>query len=271
MNMDPIKPIPVTDNVYLDTHTLTRRLNAKYPGPAWVIINEVRNATGYGASRSADAIAFGVWPSRGLQIIGFEVKTGRADWLGELKRPEKAETIASYCDEWWLVTCGGVANLEEIPKAWGWYLATKNGLEVAKKPEPLQAKPLGRSFLMSVVRNIAQSYVSKVEVQQKAEELAKANLDNHTYTLKRDSEKLVALQKKVNEFTDACGFDPFSYNWQTNPKAVGEVVKAVISRDLVRYLQDIEEAAEAAKHVLEKVKALPFYQAKEEAKKRNGR
>ena len=67
----------------LTTDELQCRLEAKYPPPAWLTLWEVRDATGYGASRSADAIAFGVWPSRGLSIVGFEIKSSRSDWLRE--------------------------------------------------------------------------------------------------------------------------------------------------------------------------------------------
>jgi len=44
-----------------------------------------------------------LWPSRGLHLMGFEIKAGRGDWLRELKDPGKAEGIAAYCDQWWVV------------------------------------------------------------------------------------------------------------------------------------------------------------------------
>jgi len=73
-------------------------LAKKYALPYWAFIREFRNATGFSATRSADALAFGMYRSRGQAIIGFEVKTVRSDWLRELKNPEKAEPIAQFCD-----------------------------------------------------------------------------------------------------------------------------------------------------------------------------
>ena len=73
-------------------------LAKKYAPPYWAFIREFRNATGFSATRSADALAFGMYRSRGQAIIGFEVKTVRSDWLRELKNPEKAEPIAQFCD-----------------------------------------------------------------------------------------------------------------------------------------------------------------------------
>ena len=80
-------------------HDLYDLVEKKYPGPAWVVLAEVCNGTGFAANRWADAVAFGVWPSRGLRIVGFELKSSRSDWRRELENPAKADDIACYCDE----------------------------------------------------------------------------------------------------------------------------------------------------------------------------
>src|SRR3546814_18831404 len=74
-----------------------------------------------------------------MLIEGMEIKVGRGDWLREQRRPEKAEEIARYCDQWWLVTTEGVvADASEIPTAWGWLLLERGGrLKRAKLPERL--------------------------------------------------------------------------------------------------------------------------------------
>jgi hypothetical protein len=53
----------------------------------------------------------GLWPSRGLKLMGFEIKAGRGDWLGELRNPRKAESIARFCDQWWVVATQDVILL----------------------------------------------------------------------------------------------------------------------------------------------------------------
>src|SRR3546814_5487308 len=84
-----------------------------------------------------------------MLIEGMEIKVGRCDWLREQRRPEKAEEIARYCDQWWLVTTEGVvADASEIPTAWGWLLLERGGrLKRAKLPERLTPAPLDRPFV----------------------------------------------------------------------------------------------------------------------------
>jgi hypothetical protein len=78
-------------------------LRERHPAPEWAIFFEVANGLGVSDRRYADAVAMSLFPSRGLDVHGFEVKTARGDWLRELKNPKKADVIASYCDFWWLV------------------------------------------------------------------------------------------------------------------------------------------------------------------------
>ena len=94
-------------------------LRAAHSPPEWVFLCDVANGTGDNISRRADAIAMNMWPSRGLEIRGFEVKVSRADLKSELKTPEKADAIARFCDTWWLATPAGLVKDSEVPLAWG--------------------------------------------------------------------------------------------------------------------------------------------------------
>ena len=47
---------------------------------------------------SGDAVIMSLWPSRGLELHGVEIKVSRADWKREAADPAKAEAIAAYCD-----------------------------------------------------------------------------------------------------------------------------------------------------------------------------
>ncbi len=84
---------------------IAARIREKFPLPAFALFTNVRNKTGYGGGpeRYADAIAMSLYPSRGLELHGFEFKSSRSDWVAERDNPEKAEAIAGYCDRWWLV------------------------------------------------------------------------------------------------------------------------------------------------------------------------
>ena len=65
----------------LNASQLITRLRARYVPPEWVILAEVRNATGFAkTARYADAIAMSTYPSKGLDFHRFEVKVSRTDW-----------------------------------------------------------------------------------------------------------------------------------------------------------------------------------------------
>ena len=124
--------------------TMREALAAKYSLPHHVLLWEVRNSTGFDSTRSADALAVTMYVSRGHAVTGFEIKEHRSDWLSELKRPEKAEAIAQYCDYFFLVTSDKkIANLDEIPLPWGWLAFTGAKLSVMKKAQQLKCAPIG--------------------------------------------------------------------------------------------------------------------------------
>jgi hypothetical protein len=127
-------------------------LRDRYPAQSYALFREVQSATAYQGRQRADAVAMGLWPSRGLDMIGFEFKAHRGDWLRELGHPRKAEEIFQYCDRWYLVAHPGVAQAAEIPTTWGWLIAEER-LEEAKQAPQLQPKPIGREFLASLLRS----------------------------------------------------------------------------------------------------------------------
>ena len=89
-------------------------------GNRWIVAEKVRSGPGFDAKRTVDALAIDTWPSKGLEIHGFEVKCSRADWLVELKCPAKSEPFRRFCDRWWLVTSDkSIVKPGELPRDWG--------------------------------------------------------------------------------------------------------------------------------------------------------
>lgn len=132
-------------------------IGARHAPPEWAFLRNVANMTGYGANRAADGIALGLWPSRGLELRGFEAKTSRADWLRELKDPAKADAISAYCDTWWIVAADNdIVKEGELPHAWGLMLPGKSGLRQVKAATSLAVvrttKLVDRPFLAAVLR-----------------------------------------------------------------------------------------------------------------------
>ena len=249
--------------LFLTESQLQDRIDGKYPGPAWTVLNHLRDGTGFAsAGQSADAVAFGTWPSRGFQIIGFECKSRRSDWLREIKNPAKAEAFASYCDQWFLVTgSDGVAKLEEIPKNWGWYVGTGKGLKLMKPAEILKPEPIDRVFLMSIARNIGRNFVPRARLEEmakdRAENIAKRMHDDNKYALERAQEDL----KKMREFEKASGIE-LKYTWQFNAADVGRVVKALLDNDLKHDLERIKSIIRKTDEVLKSLEAIEVFKEK---------
>lgn len=153
---------------------LTTLIARRFPPPEFVLFFEVEGMA-QGRSRFADAVAFGIWPSRGLALHGFEVKNDRRDWLRELRDPSKAEAVMQHCDRWWLVTSENVAKLEEIPEQWGW-LEAKGGKLFQRKDAPKQVRSatIQRHFAASLLRRVNDTTVPKPVVQQMIEERVEA-------------------------------------------------------------------------------------------------
>ena len=148
---------------------LRARLRTRFPQQAWALFWEVRDGTGFiTAGRTADAIAMGLWPSRGLEVHGFELKLTRHDWQRELSKPEKAEAIQGYCDRWWVVAPDGVVADGELPRTWGLLEAPARGLKCRREAPTLEAKPLDRIFVASLARAMQRKSVDLFDQQFRA-------------------------------------------------------------------------------------------------------
>jgi hypothetical protein len=147
---------------------ITNVLRRKYSGNEWTFLSQVRNATGFSVReiRTADAMVFGNYPSRGLTIQGFEIKVSRQDWIKEKENPLKAEPIAQYCDQWWIVAPTGIVRLEELPAGWGLQEVEGEKIKVSRAAPILAPKDPPRSFWMSVMRSFAQEETNENEIKQ---------------------------------------------------------------------------------------------------------
>lgn len=185
---------------------LVARLAKKHPAPAWAFLTQVRNGTGYGRRvRTADAIAMSLWPSRGLELHGFEVKSYRGDWIHEFKTPEKAEEIARFCHRWWIVAEGDVVETAEIPPTWGLMVPHGSGLAVRKLADLQDAEAPTYPFLGALLRKVADSMVPKASIQDQLDERFKAGQESGELSAKLVRNDYAALKKLVAEFETASG------------------------------------------------------------------
>jgi hypothetical protein len=132
-----------------------------------VVLEEVRAGTGQGptSERYADALVCSVWPSRGIYLMGVEIKVSRADWKAELAKPQKSAAVQRFCERWWIAAPPGIVQLDELPKTWGLMelverkpTSTKkcpHALKVVKQAPSLSPEPMNLPFIASILRNQA--------------------------------------------------------------------------------------------------------------------
>lgn len=179
-------------------------LKGRYGSGPYLVLPEVRNQTGFGSQeRRADAIVLSLWPSKGLDVHGYEVKASRADWLNELKQPEKADTFFRLCTRWSLLAMeSSIVKKGEIPETWGYEVIMKNGKIKTIKAAPRRKVEYEKylPFILSLVRS-ASHIPEKDELSKMLEEAKrvghKNGLEAAKVKLAREYRTLDAREKGI--------------------------------------------------------------------------
>lgn len=136
-------------------------LRKRYEAPTWTLVPQVRSATGCCETiRTADAIAVHMFPNaNGWRRHGIEVKTSRADWLREIKRPEKAAPLKLFCSAWYVAVPAPrkdvIWNLDELPERWGLLeVGTGDPIVIVEAAERDAEEP-APGFLCALIRAAA--------------------------------------------------------------------------------------------------------------------
>jgi hypothetical protein len=144
------------------------RLNVRYAkangnGIRYVRAEHVKNGIGWEANRILDYMALDLWGSvgaeRGVKLHGHEVKVSRADWLVELKDPEKAAAFTPFCDYFWIVVSDkDIVRPGELPNGWGLMVAYGRTVRVLT-PATLnrEVKPMSRSLQATFSRAVTKT------------------------------------------------------------------------------------------------------------------
>lgn len=192
-------------------------LRRLYDSRDYAFLEQVRGRTGAQGSRYADGMAFSLFPSRGLNIEGFEVKVSRTDWLNELKQPPKADEIFQFCDHWWLaVGADGIVRDNELPEPWG-LMVLREGVMVVEKQAPrLQPITPTKGFIASVMRNVSRERPGKEELEQQRllgyEEGVKSGKESAKRSAEYDTKHAARVEQMVKQFEDASGVQIFEWN-----------------------------------------------------------
>lgn len=214
-------------------------LDASHPPPAWAFIPQVRDGTGIGAGRTADAVAMSLWPSRGLEVTGYEVKVSRADWLRELRNPEKAETIFGYCDRWYVATPEGVVAPGELPPTWGHKAFRGGRIDTEVEAPKLIPAALDRIFVASLMRRLHGLRADRREID-KAVVVA---LDERRTT---DQRALDRLKQAVAAFEKASGVHMVEWN----AGEIGDAVRWVLNGGILGIRLELNDIRKRAERVI---------------------
>jgi hypothetical protein len=239
-------------------------LKAKYPAGEAVVCFEVPNGTGSNKSRSADAIAINLWPSRGLAIEGFEFKASRTDWLKELKDSSKADAFYRYCDFWWLiVTDKEIVKDGELPIGWGLMVAQKDRLKVLSRPKQNDKVVLDRDFVCGLLRAATSrdDLLFQRKINEARDKGYQEGQQSNTETEGRLIKKLEEKQTLIFQFEEASGLrlDGGKYA-RHSIKQIGDAVRDYLNGGITvdeNKLLAIEQCASEITTALKRYKDLP--------------
>lgn len=204
--------------------------------PEYAIMWEVNEGTGHNTGRSADAVIMSLWPSRGLELHGVEIKVSRSDWKREAADPTKAEAIAKYCDRWWIHTPEGVVgDISDVPPAWG--LREYDGKrwvtlrEATLNPSP---EPMNRRFLAALLRRadgmMKRMVYDATEAARNAAHAEGERLrEQHRDSVKREVARItLEMQQGKDALAELeTAFGAKITDWSITPKTLGLAAKAL--------------------------------------------
>ena len=230
-------------------------LRQRFAAPAYAYLEEVRNGTGFGREkvRTADALAYSTWPSRGLELHGVEVKISRSDWVRELEDPDKSAPIQKFCDRWWLAIADEkILAPGELPPTWG-LLVVVGGRLVCKVEAPkLDAEPLDRLMLASVFRSVANHYMPRANVLGELGEARREGYEQGQKSREKEiarlDDELTDLKAAVRAFEVAAGF-PLGRR-EFDGRQVGEAVRFVLAGGIESLRAELEILRHRARHIL---------------------
>jgi len=258
-----------TKNRRLTAVDIHRGMAAKWTAPEWAIMWEVGEATGSMAGRYADAVMMSLWPSRGLELHGVEVKVSRSDWKREAADPRKAEAVGKFCDRWWIHTPPGiVADLSDVPPAWGLREFDGKVWKTLREAEKTEAAPTSRGFLAAMLRRadgMIQSHIREGINAAREADIAREGERRERYlkdveeASERKTRSLGATTEKLAKFEAAFGKGVLQ-DWTCDPERLGKIARAVERAGLIDGHNGLQSIAERLRKQAESLdEALTFF------------
>ncbi len=228
-------------------------LRKRYTHPEWALCFEVANATGAGARRYADAVAMNLFPSRGLSLHGFEIKTSKSDFRSEIDNPEKSVPVQQYCDYWWIVAPAHAVDESLLPETWGWLRVDGTKLVQVKAAPYLEAKPVTREFMAALVRRANEVDASEVNklVHDKVQELRAEDEKSFNRRLAERSRRGDEAIQALEDLRKRIGSDD---GWRSlDNAAVARAVKLVQNAGVLGTYGGIQELERSVRRAADQI------------------
>lgn len=231
----------------MKTADVKTALRSRFCAPEWAIFFEVADGTGASQRRWADALAMNMYPSRGLEIHGFEIKVSRSDWLRELRCPEKSSNVQQFCDRWWIVAPKDIIKPGELPPTWGHYDVTPAGAirQMIAAPK-LKAEPVTRPFIAAMLRRAGgiDEEMVNAAIQRERQKLEETYQNRVQREVDARCRKASAAIEKLAEFEHETGLSLEGYEAVKGIADAVRFIRHTGTLDTWRGLQGIATEAE---------------------------
>lgn len=231
-------------------------LKRKFPDGQYALLKEVSDKAGF-RNGSCDFMSIGLWPSRGLEITGIELKRYRNDWLNELKNPAKAEAFYKHCDRWYLLIADEtIAKLEEIPPTWGLMCIKGKRIITLKEAPKLNPESISRSFLAALMKRATMGLIDPSTIQGQISTAVELAVNQKESMFERERQNFEEMRNRVQDFEKASGIsiqDRWRYH---NAEKMGKIVEYVLRNEGKDFKQSLENAKEEATKIAQKIDSI---------------
>ena len=198
----------------VDRHNLNSKDKRK--SKEWALFFELRNGTGRKKKslrkkeppRYIDAFAINLWPSKNHRRIAYEIKVSRADFLKELKTPEKRAWAIEISHQFYFVAPAGIIKLEEIPAGCGLLEVIDDEFVESLKGNIGTARDFSMTEICAMARQaMNRDLITDKKFKYLGQEISESDLDeltekNLSSYMKRKIEKEVCARVSENKLKE---------------------------------------------------------------------
>lgn len=235
----------------------------------YAFLTHVRNEAGFAATRTLDALTVSLWPSRGMELHGYELKCSRSDWVRELREPAKAEAFIGRLDRFSLVIAdASIVADGELPPTWGLVVAKGKRLVTAVAAPKLipTHDRISRSWLVCMLRaagavpemESACVLAAKQQAREEGREAAAAEVERLRARLSDAVKQADIAQRQCVDVFSALGMEAPYYQAAERLSGIAAAVRAVVAGDeeVIRARQRLGRMAADTSEIAQRLTAL---------------